>query len=260
MAAVCDWRFKFSPFHCFVCCLLQIARCLSFAVFRAFCRAASRLVLCSPVFNLVISLAFTLIESLAFSLVFSLAIRRNLVFNRLQSRPQSCLQSLFAILSSALSWMPKLWRCWHSIVKWNHGKLCRMARNARYGTCKRVIREAQSKQKWKQIGFATPNEPAICCLLFLELFAHMWRRIFFVWRKFEQSKHTPLVLLVRMQDNTTLHNAFSGMTADTFEAIAICNFLCSNPTTDFRVENHKQRNSQPQKTNGGRTFELKFFP
>ena len=108
-----------------------------------------------------------------------------------------------------------------------------MARNARYGTCKRVIREAQSKQKWKQIGFATPNEPAICYLFFLELFAHMWRRIFFVWRKFEQSKHTPLVLLVRMQDNTTLHNAFSGMTADAFEAIAICNFLCSNPTTDF---------------------------
>ena len=56
MAAVCDSKFKFSPFHCFVCCLLQIARCLSFAVFRAFCRAASRLVLCSPVFNLVISL------------------------------------------------------------------------------------------------------------------------------------------------------------------------------------------------------------
>ena len=259
MAAVCDSKFKFSPFHCFVCCLLQIARCLSFAVFRAFCRAASRLVLCSPVFNLVISL-------LAHS------DRKSCLQSRLQSghSSQSGLQSpsvsptiVLAIFVCnfvfTLSWMPKLWRCWHSIVKWNHGKLCRMARNARYGTCKRVIREAQSKQKWKQIGFATPNEPAICCLFFLELFAHMWRRIFFVWRKFEQSKHTPLVLLVRMQDNTTLHNAFSGMTADTFEAIAICNFLCSNPTTDFRVENHKQRNSQPQKTNGGRTFELKFF-
>ena len=163
MAALCDWKFKFSPFHCFVCCLLQIARCLSFVVFRAFCRAASRLVLCSPVFNLVISLAFTLIESLAFSLVFQPAIRLvcNLVFSRLQSRPQSCLQSVSAIVSSALSWIPKLWRCWHSIVKWNRGNLCRMARNARYGTCKRVIREAQSKQKWKQMVLQPPNEPAI---------------------------------------------------------------------------------------------------